>query len=209
MPRPTREFPLPTLRTVNRHFKIRWYADGMPYQISLGAIGKAKAQAICAASAAAFADRAEFPDEIRDEPALKRYLLTKNNITANTSDESLITQYIVHMQANSDSQWHMSVKGHLKRAVEFMGTEQNQCRPLAGKTERLDGGRPENDGNIPSAPLTEVAQNPSRKIRLEYLPAYLRKPSRPRRAFLGHYRRLAWRLAKGLQRALRAVCSPE
>lgn len=122
MPRPTREFPVPKLRTVNGHFKMRWYADGTPYQISLGAIAKGKAQAICTASGAAFAGCAEFPDEIRDEPALKRYLLTKNNVTPNTDDESLIAHYIGHMRANSDSDWPMSVKGHLKRALEFLGS---------------------------------------------------------------------------------------
>lgn len=122
MPRPTREFPLPTLRIVNKHVKMRWYAYGKPYQISLGAIPKAKAQAICTASGAAFAGRAEFPDEIRGEPAITRYLLTRNNITANTSDEFLIAGYIAHMRANSDSDWPTSVNGHLTRALEFIGT---------------------------------------------------------------------------------------
>lgn len=126
MARTPRKHPKPNLRLRNKHYELRWYWAGKLYEIRLGAISKQRATVIRDATAVALADAAEFPDEIKAEPTLKRYLAQQAGINANSTDDILSAHYIAHLKAqNQNSLWPGIVKGHLKRALDRIGALQD------------------------------------------------------------------------------------
>ena len=126
MARTPRKYPKPNLRKRGENYELRWYWSGKLYEIRLGAIKKADAEVIRDAMAVAFAGAADFPEEVKAEPALKRYLALQQGITEESSDETLIAAYVAHLNAqNPDSQWHTVVNYHLKKALSKIGTLQN------------------------------------------------------------------------------------
>lgn len=126
MARTPRKHPKPNLRERNGRYELRWYWKGSLYEIRLGGIPKHNAIIIRDATAVALAGAASFPEEIANEPTLKRFLELQEGITADDSDTSLIATYILHLKAqNPASSWPAIVKGHLQRALEHIGTIQN------------------------------------------------------------------------------------
>lgn len=126
MARTPRKHPKPNLRKRNDSYELRWFWAGKLYEIRLGNLKKQDAEVIRDATAVAFAGAADFPEEIKAEPALKRYLAIQEGITAESSDETLIISYTAHLKAqNPESQWHNVVKHHLNKALAKIGTLQN------------------------------------------------------------------------------------
>lgn len=128
MARPQRKSPKPYIRHLGNSWKLRWSVQGekrQEYQITLGDISKEKAELICAATAAAFDNRADFPDEVRDNPVIKRWVAISNDLEADVSDMALIDKYIAHKCANCSSDWPRTVKMHLKNAAKYIGTIQH------------------------------------------------------------------------------------
>ena len=126
MARTPRKYPKPNLRLRGTHYELRWYWAGKLYEIRLGAISQQRAELIRNATALALADAGDFPEEIKAEPTLKRYLAIQNGIDANSTDAALIANYLAHLKAqNPDSLWPGVVKGHLQRALEQIGTLQD------------------------------------------------------------------------------------
>ncbi len=126
MARPTRKIPVPYLRENNGVFKMRWTVrengKNSEYQITLGKIDKRLAELICAASKTAFADRAEFPEEIRNDPVLARYLAVKTNVDTSIPEPKLINDYYAHMATKCKSDWPVTVRYHLRDALNHMGS---------------------------------------------------------------------------------------
>jgi integrase len=129
MARPTRKIPVPYLRENRGVFKLRWTVrennKNIEYQITLGKIDKNFAELICAASKTAFAERTEFPEEIRDDPGLLRYLAKKADVDISVPESRLIDNYYAHMTAKCKSDWPVTVRCHLKDGLKYMGTVLN------------------------------------------------------------------------------------
>ena len=126
MARTPRKYPKPNLRKRGDCYELRWYWAQKLYEIRLGSIKKADAEVIRDAVAVAFAGAGDFPEEVKAEPALKRYIALQAGITSESSDASLIAAYTAHLNAqNPDSSWHSIVRIHLNRALSKIGTVQN------------------------------------------------------------------------------------
>ncbi|MDR1613747.1 MAG: tyrosine-type recombinase/integrase [Planctomycetota bacterium] len=93
---------------------VEWTFEGNQTN---GRIAKEKANIIRNALAAAFAERAPYPDEIKNEPAIIRYIAAADNIETNVPRQKLIEKYVIHLQAKSTSIWPRMVRGHLSRAL--------------------------------------------------------------------------------------------
>ncbi|MCC8166020.1 MAG: tyrosine-type recombinase/integrase [Planctomycetes bacterium] len=72
-----------------------------------------------AAIAVALAEKDEWPTELMELPAVKRYLAVKAGNDAHDDDKKLIEQYADHLRINSRSSWKLSVKSHLIAASNF------------------------------------------------------------------------------------------
>ncbi len=126
MARTPRKHPKPNLRKRGDYYELRWYWAGKLYEIRLGNIKKQDAEVIRDAMAVAFAGAADFPEEVKAEPALKRYLALQAGITSESSDATLIAMYVAHLHAqNPESIWYNVVKYHLNSALSKIGTLQN------------------------------------------------------------------------------------
>ena len=126
MARTPRKHPKPNLRKRGDCYELRWFWAGKLYEIRLGSIKKQNAEVIRDATAVAFAGAADFPEELKAEPALKRYLALQAGITSESSDVTLIQMYTAHLHAqNPESIWHNVVKYHLNSALSKIGTLQN------------------------------------------------------------------------------------
>ncbi len=126
MARPQRKRPKPNLRLRDGCYELRWYAQGKHFEIRLGAIRKHNAEIIRDATAVTLAWSTDFPDEIRAEPTLKRYLALMAGIEKDTADDVLINNYVTHLRSQiPDSQWPTIVNYNLKRALKNMGTLQH------------------------------------------------------------------------------------
>ncbi len=124
MSREQRKFPIPKVDLRGKNYRIRWYAFENPFEFSLGPVTKSFAEALCLALGAAFAGRVEYPEEVRNEPAIKRYLALAENLKTGTPDDELISRYINHLKANSMSSWPRTVKTYLTKASEHCGSIQ-------------------------------------------------------------------------------------
>ncbi len=126
MARIPRKYPKPNIRKRGECFEIRWFWKGKSYEIRLGNIPKNEAEIIRDATAVALAGSDDFPEQIRAEPALKRYLALRAGITEDTSDEILVSNYTNHLKAqNPESKWYNVVRHHLNKAMNRMGTLQH------------------------------------------------------------------------------------
>lgn len=126
MARTPRKHPKPNLRKRGEQYELRWFWKGKLFEIRLGKIKKSDAEVIRDATAVALAGASDFPEELKAEPALKRYLVLQAGIASESSDTTLIHMYSNHLQAqNPESQWYSIVKYHLNRALAKIGTLQN------------------------------------------------------------------------------------
>lgn len=129
MARPERNTVVPYLAIKNSVYKLRWTmrknSKKIEFQLTLGKITKQKAHLICAAATTAFAGKAEFPEEIRNDPSIKRYTAITNDLETNITDAILIQKYITHKKRNSASAWPITVNLFLTKALAHMETLQN------------------------------------------------------------------------------------
>ncbi len=126
MARIPRKHPKPNLRKRGTCYEIRWYWAGKLFELRLGNIKKQQAEVIRDATAVALAEAGDFPEEVKAEPALKRYLVLQAGIASESSDATLIHMYTAHLKAQSpDSQWHTVVRYHLNAALAKIGSLQN------------------------------------------------------------------------------------
>lgn len=125
MARPKKGFPTSHLSKRNSTYRIRWFAFETHFEISLGSIEKKDAERITSALNGAFATNDGYPEEIRHEPAIKRYIALAHNLDISTEDESLIAKYHEHLNVKCKSSWPKAVKAYLKNALKFIGTIQN------------------------------------------------------------------------------------
>lgn len=125
MARPKKDFPTPHLSKRQSTFRIRWYAFKNWFEISLGRIEKKDAERITSVLNGAFATNDDYPEEIRHESAIKRYIALTNNLDITTEDGSLIERYLEHLKVKCKSSWPKAVKAYLNNALKFIGTLQD------------------------------------------------------------------------------------
>ena len=121
MARPARKYPTPKIQLRGKAYRIRGYAFEKWFEFSLGNVQKDEAQRICFMLGAAFANKEGYPEEVINEPAVKRYIALTNGIAENSDDSGLIAAYIAHMNAKCSSKWPTTVNAHLKNALKHMG----------------------------------------------------------------------------------------
>lgn len=125
MARTPRTYPIPKAEKRGNSYRIRWYSHKTLFEISLGSPDKHHAQAMRTALEAAFSGHADFPEEIVNEPVIKRFRAMANPTQNDSPDAALIDQYLKHITATCTSQWPLRVRYFLNKALAHIGTLQH------------------------------------------------------------------------------------
>ncbi len=120
MARKPNPFPTPSLRTRNTAYQIRWFFQKKRYEVAIGGVTPDEAKKLLAATAAALAERNDWPAEIINEPAVKRYIAEKNALNPSTDGKELILKYVAHMRSNHNSTWPTDVRAYLLKTQDFI-----------------------------------------------------------------------------------------